>query len=516
MGAGTDGSRLFFFQEDALTRRTVIPFSDPAPAVNRGLEALGSGREREAAPLLRRALQTHPREARLWQVLGLLHRALDEHGPAIEALDQAARLAPGDARIAHARARAHLEAGLPATSLFEAALRLAPGDETVRLGCVQTMLGERGLEDAVALLKKELLRTPHWAAGHAELMRLNWMAGGEASFTTEIEHTLRSAPRGLALWRELLLAQMHAARYEQLLTAVSEARSTAGEHPMFDINEAAALDQLGRMEEAEPIHERLAIHRDPHLALYYVRHLLRRGLSREAADLALRWTGSDQGHLFWPYVSIAWRLGGDPRWEWLEGDERFVGIYDLEPDEAELARLAELMRSLHFASRQPVDQSLRGGTQTTGHLFARLEPEIARLRARIVALVERHVAQLPPPDPRHPLLSPPRGREPRFTGSWSVRLTGSGFHENHIHPGGWFSSAFYLVLPGEEAGGASPAGWLTLGEPPSDLRIDLPPIRLVEPRPGRLVLFPSTMWHGTRPFVAGERLTIAFDVARPV
>ena len=38
---------------------------------------------------------------------------------------------------------------------------------------------------------------------------------------------------------------------------------------------------------------------------------------------------------------------------------------------------------------------------------------------------------------------------------------------------------------------------------------------MIEPKPGRLVLFPSTMWHGTEPFAAGERLTVAFDVARP-
>ena len=42
-----------------------------------------------------------------------------------------------------------------------------------------------------------------------------------------------------------------------------------------------------------------------------------------------------------------------------------------------------------------------------------------------------------------------------------------------------------------------------------------PEARYVEPRPGRLVLFPSWMWHGTVPFGAGERLTVAFDVAPP-
>ena len=46
----------------------------------------------------------------------------------------------------------------------------------------------------------------------------------------------------------------------------------------------------------------------------------------------------------------------------------------------------------------------------------------------------------------------------------------------------------------------------------AELGLDLPPIRLIEPKPGRLVLFPSTMWHGTVPFAAGERLTVAFDV----
>jgi hypothetical protein len=35
----------------------------------------------------------------------------------------------------------------------------------------------------------------------------------------------------------------------------------------------------------------------------------------------------------------------------------------------------------------------------------------------------------------------------------------------------------------------------------------------IKPEPGRLVLFPSYMWHGTAPFSGdAERLTIAFDL----
>jgi hypothetical protein len=98
-----------------------------------------------------------------------------------------------------------------------------------------------------------------------------------------------------------------------------------------------------------------------------------------------------------------------------------------------------------------------------------------------------------------------------------VRLSDAGFHTDHVHPQGWFSSALYLALPetlGRGAGKEDHAGWLSLGEA-RDLAPGLEPLRLIEPKPGRLVLFPSTMWHGTRPFSAGERLTVAFDIARP-
>jgi hypothetical protein len=111
------------------------------------------------------------------------------------------------------------------------------------------------------------------------------------------------------------------------------------------------------------------------------------------------------------------------------------------------------------------------------------------------------------------LLSHPRSPI-RFSGSWSVRLTAGGRHSNHIHPAGWLSSAFYVALPDKARRGPEPAGWLTLGEV-TELGLQLPPIRLIEPKPGRLVLFPSTMWHGTRAFQEGERLTVAFDVAAP-
>ena len=75
------------------------------------------------------------------------------------------------------------------------------------------------------------------------------------------------------------------------------------------------------------------------------------------------------------------------------------------------------------------------------------------------------------------------------------------------------SSALYVALPNTIGISADSAeGWLQLGKPPTDLGLDLEPLALIEPKVGRLALFPSILWHGTRPFPAGERLTVAFDI----
>ena len=154
---------------------------------------------------------------------------------------------------------------------------------------------------------------------------------------------------------------------------------------------------------------------------------------------------------------------------------------------------------------------MRGGTQTERPLFFRIEPIIARAKEKITDAVREYIAQLPPYEEGHPLLGSPRHRV-RYSGSWSVRLTRQGYNVAHTHPMGWLSSAFYVSLPSREQMGTPPAGWIRFGVAPPELGLELPPYAQIEPQVGRLVLFPSTMWHSTVPFEDGERLVLAFDV----
>jgi hypothetical protein len=218
----------------------------------------------------------------------------------------------------------------------------------------------------------------------------------------------------------------------------------------------------------------------------------------------------------WPYAATAWRLAGDPRSEWLEGAPGLVQTVDLTEALPPLTGLAEFLRSLHLASGEDLDQSVRGGTQTDGPLLSRIDPQIRRMRSAIVIAVESYVSKLPAHDGGHPLLRERRDRRIRFAGSWSVRLRSGGRHANHVHPQGWISSALYIALPPRKPTEREDAGWLTLGQPPDNLGVAAEPWREIEPREGLLALFPSWMWHGTRPFEQGERLTVAFDVRPPI
>jgi tetratricopeptide (TPR) repeat protein len=476
--------------------------------------ALKYGLEAQALPLARAGAANHPQDARMWQMVALACRRLEDLEPGLEAIERAAALAPEDALIAHTRARMALEAGLKSIHLFDLARRRAPDDSAIFFGWISACFAEQRLDLAIAALEEAIHASPTWVEAQNLLARLRWMGGEGATFTQGYERALSAAASGdVRLWRDLAHILIQAERYDEALAILGRGRAAAGEDKGFDADETVCHAEKGDIANADRAFAKLGPIEHVTMAVRYMRYLLRAGRPDQASAYADTWVGRDPAHLLTPYMSAAWRLTGDPRWAWLEGDPSFIGIYDIADDIPSLAALAERLRTLHLSVHHPLEQSLRGGTQTDGPLFSRIEPEIRELRAAVVSAVERHVASLPPYRVGHPLLVADRAPI-RFAGSWSVRLTGAGFHVNHVHIFGWLSSAFYVALPEEGMGGPDQAGWLALGEA-TELGLDLPPIRLVEPKPGRLVLFPSTMWHGTRPFAAGERLTVAFDVARP-
>lgn len=478
-----------------------------------GAFALQAGAQSDALGPVQQAVQRHPGNARLWQLLGLINRDLDDLPAAVEAFRKAAELMPDDAMIANGHGCVAFEAGLPAVELFERAMRTDPNDRELHLRLAAARIDQGQGEEAIGGLEEAVARHPDWAIAHRKLAGLKWARGDREHFADSFERALSASPRNVNLWQAYADLMALDQLQEHSFDIVARARSAVGPLASLDAVEAIARAELGQAQLAESLFPRALKTGRLDVIVAFLRHLIRTGRPQDAAVIAENNLAHAAGHL-WPYLSIAWRMLGDPRGEWLEGDPSFIGVYDIADILPELDELAERLRSLHQVTDAPIDQSLRGGTQTQGNLLLPLREKFADLRQAIIAAVERHVAQLPPSRPMHPVLV--ERRSPiNLSGSWSVRLTGGGHHVQHFHPAGWISSALYIALPGEAERGDGEAGWLSLGEPPADLGTALPPLRVVEPKPGRLVLFPSTMWHGTRPFQAGERLTVAFDVKRP-
>ena len=482
-------------------------------AYARAVDALESGKPEEGLHALQPFVPANPANYRFWHLHGLLLRALDRREEALASLRRAVDLDPGAPKPALALARTLYEAGVPSVQAYGRALKLAPTDTEVVAGLASAFIAEGEPETAISGLERIVERSPHWLEGHVLLAKLRWAQGERRGFARSFDSALATLPQNLGLRREQIIALMHAEHWDDLLAAISDGRRAVGDQPLFDINEAVVYSEMGDTARADPL---LAPHldsTDSAVQVRIVRHYLRSGRPAEADRVISEWIAHPDAFAFWPYASVAWRMLDDRRWEWLEGDERFVGIYDIADRLPPLDKLAERLRKLHTLSGQPLEQSLRGGTQTDGDIFTHIDPVLVQVREAIRSTVAEHAVSLPPQDPDHPLLS--ANREPiRFSGAWSVRLQKGGFHANHVHPMGWLSSALYIVLPADVGQGES--GFLTIGEPKAPtLELDLAPFRTVEPKPGRLVLFPSYTWHGTRPFGDGERMTIAFDVARP-
>jgi uncharacterized protein (TIGR02466 family) len=192
-----------------------------------------------------------------------------------------------------------------------------------------------------------------------------------------------------------------------------------------------------------------------------------------------------------------------------------VGVYDIEtpegwPDlDSFLSDLSKSLKKLHVYQQHPSNQSLRQGSQTMHLLSGSDDPTIQAFFRAADGPIREHLAKLGAG------AGPLQGRDTgdyRITGAWSVRLRPGGFHKDHFHSQGWLSSAFYVETPDAALETDAKEGWIRFGQPPYATEPPMPAEHFVKPKPGRLVLVPSYMWHGTVPFTTDEaRMTIAFD-----
>jgi uncharacterized protein (TIGR02466 family) len=394
-----------------------------------------------------------------------------------------------------------------------------PAPET-RLVLARALQDLNRLDEAERMFEEALARRPAYAEAHRDLAQLRWMrAGRRDAALAALDEALRRAPQEahLHLVRAVALEFM-----EDPAAALASAQAglERAPHDLPLLQEAAHLSaQLGDSA-AALAHARRALGLAPGLVPVQItlcEALLACGDAVQAESVAGRLCAAaplDQHAL--ALRATAWRLLGDERYATLYDYGRLVSTHTIAAprgwstlDEF-LGDLRAELESLHRYSAHPFQQSVRGGGQLPLNAAELARPAIGGLFEQFQDAVNRHLARI---GTGQDAFSARNTRRFDITGAWSVRLASGGYHTDHVHQRGWLSSAFYVAVPPnvmrDESGRA---GWLRLGKPGFRTQPTLAAEHYVPPQPGRLVLFPSYIWHGVEPFESNEvRVTVAFD-----
>ncbi|MEX0707176.1 MAG: tetratricopeptide repeat protein [Woeseia sp.] len=489
---------------------------------NLGLCFMEAGLVDDATKCFQRSLEIRPEDSAAWLGLGNAYRRQHAFDRAIECYRKALEHRP-----AYAEAHHNLGVGLrlrqkPAEAMQHYELARQHGIDRAELhhnvGNAFADMGEA--RNAVDAYRAALQRDPLNVETHRNLNALLWQSDDTVDHLRSYRKALDKRPGALPLRLAFAMSLNQAGQPERAEDVLREGEAHTPASSELTSLLAYTLEQQGRWKEALILHgkavklaDATANHR-----VSYARALLASGRPDEALVHAKRGAAEmPHNQRALAYLGLCWRMLGDSRDQVLNDYERLVRVYEV-PVPAGFAnaaefneRLQQVLATLHTGKRHPLEQTLRRGTQTTGDLFLRDEPEIVALLQGIKECVRDYIAQMPD-DREHPLFS--RRRDDfAFAASWSVRLEPQGYHEMHVHPLGWISSAYYVQVPESIAASDQHGGGLKLGAPDIDIGEFGAARRLVRPAAGRLVLFPSYMWHGTIPFDADEpRMTVAFDV----
>jgi tetratricopeptide (TPR) repeat protein len=197
--------------------------------------------------------------------------------------------------------------------------------------------------------------------------------------------------------------------------------------------------------------------------------------------------------------------------------DRFVRIvdFDMAPGYPSLAAfnaaLAEHVETHPTLAVPPADHPTyhNDALEITGELLGPSKGPMAAFENMIRGAIARYLEALPrdPPHP-FPLNFPAKWR----LACWATRLKGQGNLDPHIHFTGYLGGVYYPLLP--DALAQNEAGWFELGRPPTRFNCQAPPLlRRIQPKLGRLLLFPGYFYHSTVPFTSTQtRISVAFDL----
>lgn len=454
-----------------------------------------------------------------------LYRQLGKIDEAIEILVRGIKHYPNDFHLSYRLANCYQEVGQPnlAIELYEKLYTSSPNSPELNyaLACAQYSIED--YTQTKHYLDRTLEVAPNYVPAHESYSKLMWALDDKKHFLTSYKQSRLKAGMHPQVVHSEVGQLLRINELEQAKQLSEQAQKMFGHIPEIQHMHSIVLDKTGSTEQAMAILRELSQKHPYHsrINLDLANHYLVKNEPKAASNLLLKPLEVDPDNQeLWAYQSIAWRLLGDDRFAWLNNYDKIIGQFELPTPpgfnslNSFLEELKATLEQLHAKERnQPLDQSVRFGTQTDGHLLHQRNVLIGKFRQSFDLCLRSYLSSLPKDD-EHPLYRRNTGHF-KANGSWSVKLEQGGFHTNHIHPRGWISGPTYINIP-QEMSASDPrrSGWLKLGETCLELgereNVDL----AICPTPGLLVFFPSYIWHGTYPLHnSGIRMTIPCDIS---
>lgn len=455
-----------------------------------------------------------------WSLLAQILRMQERHEESLTAAAAALERAPNLRGLQHNYAAALERAGRASEALerYEAMAQKGVDSGEFALHYARALYGAGRAREGEGVLETALGAWPDSTALHTAFARMRLLRGEGEDCAVLMEAEIADEPENLAM-RLACADALHRGRFHARALSVLEAGlAVTPDAPALYTAYGFVLDELNRSEEGLAALRRAS---DLSGATRTARRnmlstLMRAGRPDEALALA-RALRRDEPHEQYLIAveATALRMLGDPAYGRLCDYDAMIRIYDLEAPAGHFTRegfnaaLAETLRQQHRVNAHPLDQHLRDGTQTARTLLTADDPNLKGLLSAADAAVRDYIARIPADD-AHPFMQR-RGARYRFSGLWSTRLIHGGAMPAHVHDHGWISSAYYVAVSPAERPQSPHAGWLTFGEPMRPIK-GVTAERMIAPKAGALVLFPSYFWHGVAPFEGAERLSAAFDI----
>jgi tetratricopeptide (TPR) repeat protein len=428
----------------------------PGHLANLGTACLHLGQWPDAVAALRRAAELNPNNGTIFARLGVAEQESNAFPAAVDAYQTALRLGIRDAQTSYnlGTVLTRLDDLEAAISAFRQAIEVDPAYAPAYRSLGNIYLKRADYRDAADVLEKAAELT---SQDLKVLRDLGSALTGTGQYEQAIgvyEQALHLVPDAVPQWADLAFVNLCAGKPEAALAASNQGLERKANDTSCLAFKSTALNHLDRRQEAG-------------FLLDFERLIYQK-----------------------PFTSV----------------DGFASV------ETFNQALCDHVKGHSTLRTSKLNRGLVAGQGTQELFSGEMTPVLQAFHAMIREAIDGYRRAVPI-DAEHPfLISQPATIE---VTCWATVYQSSGFMDTHFHPPGWLSGVYYPQLPDAvDALNGAQEGWIEFGRPYYRIgSTDTPPVHVIQPKAGLMILFPSYFGHRTIPFESRqERVSVAFDV----